>query len=166
MQTQATRDKAEKERLKVLAQQQKEQQKKEQAELKVVEKAAKLQASEQAKAASSTAKAATAAAAAEAKATKIANDPKKLEADAAMVRCSPFGRVMLLSPFDRSYVALAFRQKLCCSRLSAEAMLLSPFDRILYSRMPLVPTPARLKLLHACEQCHSSRVGMSYRLTR
>jgi hypothetical protein len=30
----------------------------------------------------------------------------------------------------------------------------------------LVPTPARLKLLHACYQCHSSRmVHSSYRLT-
>jgi kinesin family protein 6/9 len=28
----------------------------------------------------------------------------------------------------------------------------------LYSRMPLVPTPARLKLLHACDQYHSSWV--------
>jgi hypothetical protein len=32
------------------------------------------------------------------------------------------------------------------------------FDRKLHSRMPLVPTPARLKLLHACDQCHSTRV--------
>jgi hypothetical protein len=31
-------------------------------------------------------------------------------------------------------------------------------DRILHSRMPLAPTPARLKLLHACDQWHSSRV--------
>jgi hypothetical protein len=31
-------------------------------------------------------------------------------------------------------------------------------DRKLHPRMPLVPTPARLKLLHACDQCHSSRV--------
>jgi hypothetical protein len=29
--------------------------------------------------------------------------------------------------------------------------------RILHSRMPLDPTHARLKLLHACDQCHSSR---------
>jgi hypothetical protein len=33
------------------------------------------------------------------------------------------------------------------------------FDRNLHSRMPLVPTPARLKLLHACNQWHSSRVS-------
>jgi HrpA-like RNA helicase len=32
------------------------------------------------------------------------------------------------------------------------------FDRNLHSRMPLVPTPACLKLLHACDQWHSSRV--------
>ena len=32
------------------------------------------------------------------------------------------------------------------------------FDRNLQSRVPLVPTPARLKLLHACDQWHSSRV--------
>jgi len=32
------------------------------------------------------------------------------------------------------------------------------FDRNLLSRKPLVPTPARLKLLHACDQWHSSRV--------
>jgi hypothetical protein len=31
-------------------------------------------------------------------------------------------------------------------------------DRNLHSRMPLVPTPARLKRVHACGQCHSSRV--------
>jgi hypothetical protein len=31
------------------------------------------------------------------------------------------------------------------------------FGRNLHSRMPLVPTPARLKLLHACDQWHSSR---------
>jgi hypothetical protein len=32
------------------------------------------------------------------------------------------------------------------------------FDRNFHSRMPLVPTPARLMLLHACDQWHSSRV--------
>jgi hypothetical protein len=31
-------------------------------------------------------------------------------------------------------------------------------DRNLHSRMPLDPTHARLKLLHACDQWHSSRV--------
>jgi hypothetical protein len=31
-------------------------------------------------------------------------------------------------------------------------------DRHLQSRMPLVPTPARLKLVHACGQWYSSRV--------
>jgi hypothetical protein len=31
-------------------------------------------------------------------------------------------------------------------------------DRNPHSRMPLVPTPARFKLLHACGQWHSSRV--------
>jgi hypothetical protein len=29
-------------------------------------------------------------------------------------------------------------------------------DRNLHSRMPLDPTPARLKLEHACDHCHSS----------
>jgi hypothetical protein len=39
------------------------------------------------------------------------------------------------------------------------------FDRNLHSMMPLVPTPARLKLLHAYNQWHSSRVSTtSYRL--
>jgi hypothetical protein len=33
------------------------------------------------------------------------------------------------------------------------------FDGGLHSRMPLVPTPARLKLLYACVQWHSSRVS-------
>jgi hypothetical protein len=33
------------------------------------------------------------------------------------------------------------------------------FDGKLHSRMPLVPTPARLKLLQACDQWHSSRVS-------
>jgi hypothetical protein len=33
------------------------------------------------------------------------------------------------------------------------------FDRNLHSRMPLVPTPARLKLLQACDQWHSSRLS-------
>jgi hypothetical protein len=33
------------------------------------------------------------------------------------------------------------------------------FDRYLRSRMSLVPTHARLKLLHACDQCHSSWVN-------
>jgi hypothetical protein len=37
------------------------------------------------------------------------------------------------------------------------------FDRNPYSRMPLVPTPARLKLSHACDQYHSSRASTSYR---
>jgi Cu/Zn superoxide dismutase len=32
------------------------------------------------------------------------------------------------------------------------------FGRNLHSRIPLARTPARLKLLHACDQCHSSRV--------
>jgi hypothetical protein len=31
-------------------------------------------------------------------------------------------------------------------------------DRDLHSRMPLVSTSARFKLLHACDQCHSSQV--------
>jgi hypothetical protein len=31
------------------------------------------------------------------------------------------------------------------------------FDRNLHSRVALVPTPARLKRLHACDQWHSSR---------
>jgi hypothetical protein len=30
-------------------------------------------------------------------------------------------------------------------------------DRILHSKMPLDPTHVRLKLLHACDQWHSSR---------
>jgi hypothetical protein len=30
--------------------------------------------------------------------------------------------------------------------------------KITLSRMPLVPTSARLKILHACDQWHSSRV--------
>jgi hypothetical protein len=34
------------------------------------------------------------------------------------------------------------------------------FDRNLRSRMPLVPTHVRLKLLHACGQWHSSRVPL------
>jgi hypothetical protein len=38
-------------------------------------------------------------------------------------------------------------------------------DRNLHSMMPLVPAPAPLKLVHACGQCHSSRVPLSYRLT-
>jgi hypothetical protein len=33
----------------------------------------------------------------------------------------------------------------------------TPFDRNLHSRMPLDPTHVRLKLLHACDQWHSSR---------
>jgi hypothetical protein len=47
----------------------------------------------------------------------------------------------------------------------ASLLVLCPFfGRILHSRMPLVHTPARLKLLHACGQCHSSRVSTaSYR---
>jgi hypothetical protein len=32
------------------------------------------------------------------------------------------------------------------------------FDGSLRSRMPLIPTPARLKLEHVCDQWHSSRV--------
>jgi hypothetical protein len=31
-------------------------------------------------------------------------------------------------------------------------------QKVVHSRMPLVPTPARLKLLHACGQCHSARM--------
>jgi hypothetical protein len=33
------------------------------------------------------------------------------------------------------------------------------FDGNLHPRMPLVPTPARLKLLQACDQWHSSRMS-------
>jgi aryl-alcohol dehydrogenase-like predicted oxidoreductase len=33
------------------------------------------------------------------------------------------------------------------------------FDRNSHSRMPVVPTPARLKLLQACDQWHSSQVS-------
>jgi hypothetical protein len=33
------------------------------------------------------------------------------------------------------------------------------FDRILHSRIPLVPTPARMKLVHVRDQWHSSRVS-------
>jgi hypothetical protein len=39
-------------------------------------------------------------------------------------------------------------------------------DRDLHSRMPLVPTPARLKLEHACDQWHFSPVSTSYRSNR
>jgi hypothetical protein len=35
-------------------------------------------------------------------------------------------------------------------------------SRILYSMMPLVHTPARLKLLHVCDQWHSSRVFIPF----
>jgi hypothetical protein len=35
------------------------------------------------------------------------------------------------------------------------------FDRKLHSRMPLLLTPARLKLLHACDRWHSSRDSTS-----
>jgi len=35
------------------------------------------------------------------------------------------------------------------------------FDRNLHARMPLDPTHVRLKLLHACDQWHSSRVSTS-----
>jgi hypothetical protein len=36
----------------------------------------------------------------------------------------------------------------------------------LHSRMPLVPKPVCLKLLHACDQLHSSGMSTtSYRLT-
>jgi hypothetical protein len=38
-------------------------------------------------------------------------------------------------------------------------------DRNSQLRMPLVPTPARLKLLQACDQCHFSGVHFSYRFT-
>jgi hypothetical protein len=41
------------------------------------------------------------------------------------------------------------------------------FDINLHSRMPLVHTPARLKLEHACDQWHSSRTFTpSCRLTQ
>jgi hypothetical protein len=36
------------------------------------------------------------------------------------------------------------------------------FDRKFHSRMSLVPTPARLTLMHACDQQHSSRVFTSF----
>ena len=40
------------------------------------------------------------------------------------------------------------------------------FDRNLHSRMPLVPKPVCLKLLHECDQLHSSGMRTtSYRLT-
>jgi hypothetical protein len=38
--------------------------------------------------------------------------------------------------------------------------------RNLHSRMPLIPSPTRLKLLHACDQWHSSATHSSYRLAR
>jgi hypothetical protein len=38
----------------------------------------------------------------------------------------------------------------------------SGFDRNLYARVPLVPTPARLKFLQACDQWHASRVSAAF----
>jgi hypothetical protein len=43
--------------------------------------------------------------------------------------------------------------------LGVEAVRCVFFGRNLHSRMPLVPTPARLKLLQACDQWHSSRMS-------
>ena len=40
----------------------------------------------------------------------------------------------------------------------AAARAVCSFGQKLQSRISLVPTPARLKLLHACDQWHSSRV--------
>jgi hypothetical protein len=56
-----------------------------------------------------------------------------------------------------------------CSLADVAMFVLDEADRLLVrcafsgrnlqSMMPLTPTPARLKLLHACYQCHSSRVA-------
>jgi hypothetical protein len=46
-----------------------------------------------------------------------------------------------------------------CSVGHLQAARCAFFDRTLHSRMPLVPTPARLKRCHACDQWHSSRVS-------
>jgi hypothetical protein len=41
---------------------------------------------------------------------------------------------------------------------AVRCVFLKSSTRILYSRVPLVPTPARLKLVHAYDQWYSSRV--------
>jgi hypothetical protein len=45
------------------------------------------------------------------------------------------------------------------------ACMVAFFDRDLHARMPLVPTPARVKRCHACDQWHSSRVSTTLPLT-
>jgi hypothetical protein len=64
---------------------------------------------------------------------------------------------------DSAVLGLA-SQFLFVSHRIATAVRRPFLTKVLHSRMPLVPTPARLKLLHACAQWQSSRVSTaSYR---
>jgi hypothetical protein len=72
---------------------------------------------------------------------------------------------------DMVYGVCVFNHGFCCVRVSSIGLCyrlrllygVESFDRNLHSRMPLDPTPLllRLKLLHACDQWHSSRVSTS-----
>jgi hypothetical protein len=61
---------------------------------------------------------------------------------------------------DNRRCGARFHHGFCCVRVRVIGLRRYGarfFDRYVHSRMPLVPTPARLKLLHVCNQCHSSR---------
>jgi hypothetical protein len=61
-----------------------------------------------------------------------------------------------LPPGNKTQITWVDDSFMCTAILSHAAPVLKVqcafSDEILHSRMPLVPTPARLKLLHACDQ--------------
>jgi SAM-dependent methyltransferase len=79
------------------------------------------------------------------------------------------GLLPLVAPGGRLVIALPlpYRAKRWEHPAAASAARCAFLERKLHSRMPLVPTPARVKLEHACDQCHSSLVSAdTYRYHR
>jgi hypothetical protein len=65
------------------------------------------------------------------------------------------GSVVLTVPSDTAAIRYAWHDYVECVLVNSVRCAFS--DRNLHSRMPLDPTHVRLKLLHACDQWHSSR---------
>jgi hypothetical protein len=66
---------------------------------------------------------------------------------------------MLIDTLSHFLPWIATKLKIITDRRQLVVLVRCAFsDRNLHSMMPLVPTPARLKLLHACVQWHSFRV--------
>jgi hypothetical protein len=82
------------------------------------------------------------------RATYLANSLAATEEDA----CAPHGEVCECSTHYESVAAGLYNARVCVLKVRCAF-----FGRSLHSRMPLDPTPARLKLLQTCDQWLSSR---------